>query len=139
MDRPTGVIILAGLSFFAGALVLLVALGALVGGAFIASVFASLPTSLVGVGAIIVAIVCFFFAALYGFNGLGLLRLQNWARILTIILIILSLLSALLGLFGALVHFRVLLFIRQLIVIGIDLWILMYLNKSHVKQAFGVV
>lgn len=138
MDRPTGVTILAALSFFAGGLVLLIALGALLGAAVVASVFATLPASVAGIAAIIVAVVCFFFAALYGANGVGLLKLQNWARVLTIILIILGLLSAILGVFGALAHFRVILVIRQLIVVGIDLWILMYLNKPHVKQAFGV-
>jgi len=137
MERPTGVTILAILSFLAGGLVLLFALGALLGGAMIASVFASLPASLVGVGAIIVAVVCFLFAALYAANGVGLLKLQNWARVLTIVLIILGLLSAVLGVFGALAHFRVFLLVRQLIVAGIDVWILKYMNKPHVKQAFG--
>jgi len=137
MERPTGVTVLAILSFLAGGLVLLIALGALLGGAMIASVFASLPASLVGVGAIIVAVICFLFAALYAANGVGLLKLQNWARVLTIVLIILGLLSAVLGGFGALAHFRVFLLVRQLIVAGIDVWILMYLYKPHVKQAFG--
>jgi hypothetical protein len=137
MDRPTGVTILAVLSFLAGGLLLIIALGALAGGAVIASVFASLPASLVGAGAIILAVVCFVFAALYAANGVGLLKLQNWARLLTIVLIVLGLLSAVLGVFGTLAHFRIFLLVRQLIVAGIDLWILMYLYKPHVKQAFG--
>jgi hypothetical protein len=137
MDRPTGVTILAVLSFLAGGFLLIVALGALAGGAVIASVFASLPASLVGAGAIILAVVCFVFAALYAANGVGLLKLQNWARLLTIVLIVLGLLSAVLGVFGTLAHFRIFLLVRQLIVAGIDLWILMYLYKPHVKQAFG--
>lgn len=138
MDRPTGVTVLAVLSFLAGGLLLLVAIGAVLGGAIIASVFASLPASLVGAGMITAAVVGVLFAALYAFNGLGLLRLQNWARVLTMVLIVLGLLSAVLGVFGALTHFRMFLLVRQLVVTGIDVWILMYLNKPHVKQAFGV-
>ena len=137
MERPTGVTILAVLSFLGGGLLLIVAFGALAGGAVLASVL-SLPASIVGLGAVIVAIVFFAFAALYAANGVGLLKLQNWARVLTIVLIILGLLSAVLGVFGALAHFRIFLLVRQLIVAAIDLWILLYLNKPHVKQAFGV-
>ena len=136
MERPTGVTILAVLSFLGGGLLLIIAFGALAGGAVLASVL-SLPASIVGLGAVIVAIVFFAFAGLYAANGVGLLKLQNWARVLTMVLIVLGLLSAVLGVFGALAHFRMFLLVRQLIVAAIDLWILLYLNKPHVKQAFG--
>jgi hypothetical protein len=136
MERPTGVTILAVLSFFAGGIILVIALAALAGSAVLASVL-SLPASLAGAGAIIVAVIFFLFAALHAANGVGLLKLQNWARVLSIALITLGLLSAVLGVFGALAPFRVFQLLPQLIVAGIELWILMYLYKPHVKQAFG--
>jgi len=137
MARPMGVTILAVLSFFAAGLTLLVALAALIGGAALGAMAASLPGAIAGAGVVVVAFVCFFFAALYALNGFGLFRLQNWARILTIVLIVLGLLSAGFGTLSALGHFRLLLLIRELIIVGIDVWILLYLFKQHVKQAFG--
>jgi hypothetical protein len=137
MERPTGITILAVLSFIAAGLTLLIALGALAGGALLTTMLSSMPTALVGAGVIIVAVFCFFFAALYAVNGWGLLKLQNWARILTIVLIALGLLSAGLGALSALAHFRIAFLIRELIVVGLDVWILLYLLKPHVKQAFG--
>jgi len=137
MNRPTGVTIIAVLSFLGAFFLAIIAVGFLVGGAVIASLGVSLPASLVGIGAAVAA--CFFFAVavLDVVNGIGLLKLQNWARILTIVLIGLGLLSAALGLLSGLFHFRMLIVLRELCVAAIDLWILLYLFKPHVKQAFG--
>lgn len=137
MERPTGVTILAVLSFIGAGLTVILALGAMAGGALLTAMMPSLPTALVGAGAILVAGVCFLLAALYAVTGYGLLKLKNWARILTMVLIALGLLSAGLGVLSALAHFSIVLLVRQLIVVAIDVWILLYLLKPHVKQAFG--
>jgi hypothetical protein len=137
MNRPTGVTIIAVLSFLGAFVLAVIAFGFLAGGALIASMGMTLPVSLVGIGVVVAA--CFFFALgiLYVFNGIGLLKLQNWARILTIVLVGLGLLSAALGILSGLFHFRTLLMLREICVAAIDLWILSYLFKPHVKQAFG--
>jgi hypothetical protein len=137
LNRPTGVTIIAVLSFLGAFIMAIIAFAFLAGGALIASMGMALPASLVGIGAVVAA--CFFLALgiLYVFNGIGLLKLQNWARILTIVLIGLGLLSAALGILSGLFHFRFLLLLREICVAAIDLSILSYLFKPHVKQAFG--
>lgn len=137
MNRPTGVTIIAVLSFLGAFFLAIIAVGFLVGGALIATLGVSLPSSLVGIGAAVAA--CFFFAVAVVdvFNGIGLLKLRNWARILTIVLVGLGLLSATLGVLNGLFHFRILLLLRETCIAAIDLWILLYLFKPHVKQAFG--
>jgi len=137
MERPTGVTVLVVLSFIFTGLCVFVAFGAMIGGAVLASMVASMPAALVGVGAVIVAGMCLFFAALYAVNGYGLLKLQNWARILTIVLAGLSLLFAAFGALAALSHLRVPFLFRELLIIGVDVLVLTYLFKPHVKQAFG--
>ena len=136
MARPTGVTILAILSFLGAALAALVALGALFGAAVLTSMM-SLPKEVVGIGVAVVAVICLGFAALYIANGIGLLKVQNWARILTIVLVILGLLSAALGILNGLAHFRMLHVVREIVVAGIDVLILWYLFKPEIKTAFG--
>jgi len=137
MERPTGVTVLAVLSFIFAGLCVCVAFGAMVGGAVLASMVASMPATFVGAGAVIVAGICFFFAVLYGVDGYGLLKLQNWARILTIVVAGLSLLFAAFGALAALSHLQVLFLFRELLIIAVDVLVLTYLLKPHVKQAFG--
>jgi hypothetical protein len=96
-----------------------------------------MPAALVGAGVVIVAGLCLFFAALYALDGYGLLKVQNWARILTIFLAGFSLLFAAFGALAALAHFRVLFLFRELLIAGVDVVVLTYLFKPHVKQAFG--
>lgn len=76
-------------------------------------------------------------AALYIACGVGLLKLANWARILTVVLIAIGLAFTVLGLFQAMMPFHIGMVIWNLIFVVIDVWILMYLFKPHVKQAFG--
>lgn len=136
MARPTGVTILAILSFLGAAIAAVVALGALLGAAVLTSMM-SLPKEVVGIGVAVVAVICLAFAALYIANGIGLLKVQNWARILTIVLVILGLISAALGILSGLAHFRMLHVIREIVVAGIDVLILWYLFKPEIKSAFG--
>ncbi len=44
---------------------------------------------------------------------------------------------AVLGLLAGVAPFNALLSLRQLVVIAIDIWIIWYLLRPHVKQAFG--
>ncbi len=139
MTRPTGVTILAVLSFLGAALFVLggcvmLALGAagvaaMAGGRGMGGPFAALG-AFAGVALLI-------FAALYIVNGVGLLKLRPWGRLLTIILVAISLAFAVRALLLVVMHLNIALVIWQLIICGIDAWILAYMFKPHVKQAFG--
>jgi len=147
MKRPDGVTILAILAFigaglcaFAGLVFLALAIFA---GSGALSRLSEVPQLAIvaSIGGAILGIVCLAFGVLELFIGLGLWKLQNWARVLTIVLCILGLLSSVFGLLFALTHlfgiFFFLLIFRRLVVAAIQIWIVVYLLKPHVKQAFG--
>jgi hypothetical protein len=138
MERPTGVTILAVLCFIGAGFCVLGALVFLFGGTMLSSLGAAGGGGafLAGLG-MAAAVIFLAIAALYVATGIGLIGLKNWGRILTIVLVALGLLSAAFGLLGALMHFSFGMIIRQLIIAAIDVWILVYLFKPHVKQAFG--
>lgn len=78
------------------------------------------------------ALVLFIMAAFFAVMAYGLWTLRKWARILAIVCGGLGALRAAVIIFvapGTLIW--------QLIVIGINVWIITYLLKPHVKQAFG--
>jgi uncharacterized membrane protein len=135
MVRPAGVTILAVISFIAAFGLGCSGFFTLVGGAF-SAIAGSVPGFIAGLGATIVAGVLFGLAAVYFVNGIGLVKLRDWARTLTIVLLIFSFVMAALGALSALAHFRIFLLLWQVIVGAIDLWILKYLNSSGVKAAF---
>jgi hypothetical protein len=140
MQRPTGVTILAVLAFIAGGFLILMALLSLLGGALVSSLGSSRMGMLAGVGAAVVAIFLLIFALVEVVIGVGLLKLQNWARIVTIVLVGLSLLGSLGSILSPFAHIHVFFFlflIRRLVFAAIDVWILWYLFQPNVKQAFG--
>jgi uncharacterized membrane protein (DUF2068 family) len=142
MQRPTGVTILAVLEFLGAACLLMLGLLAFASGAFIAQILAKAPGmgALAGGAVAVVGVVCLLFAALYGVTGYGLLALQNWGRIITMVLVALGAIFGLLGLVTSVSHMASTgmgMVIWQLIWLAIYVWILMYLNKPDVKKAFG--
>jgi len=138
MQRPDGVTILAVLAFIGAGLCAVAALLMLVGGAMVANM-AMRPGMgmLAGVGGAILGVFFLAIAALYGVIGFGMLKLQNWARILVIVLSFIGALFNALGILTAMIHFHPALMLWRLIMIGINVWIALYLLKPHVKQAFG--
>ena len=97
---------------------------------------AGMGTMLGSLGAFAGVILLAFTAYLLA-QGIGLWKLKTWGRILTIIWVGLGLLSAAMGLFSSLSPLQMGPLIWQLIIVAIDVWILIYLFKPHVKQAFG--
>jgi len=141
MARPTGVTILAVLSFLGAALCLLGAagmflLGSSAGIAAMAGRGGNMGGPLAAMGAF-AGIACLILAALYLVNGIGLLKLRGWARLLTILLVLLGIVFEVLGIVRALPGMHVGIIVWELILIAIDVWILMYMFKPHVKAAFG--
>jgi len=139
MERPAGVTILAVLYFIGVAFAGLAGLLFILGGSMLSGLARSSGpgAGIFALGGAIVGMLCLGFALLYLLLGIGFIKLQNWARIVTIILTGLSVLLGLLGLFGSLLHLNVLVLVYQLIVVGIEVWIVVYLFKPQVKQAFG--
>jgi predicted membrane protein DUF2127 len=141
MARPTGVTILAVLSFLAAGLYLLAAagmflMGSSAGLAAMAGRGGSMGGPLAAMGAF-AGIACLILAALCLVNGIGLLKLRGWARLLTILLTLLGIVFEVMGIVRAMAPMMMVLIVWDLILIAIDAWILMYLFKPHVKAAFG--
>ena len=138
MERPTGVSVLAILSFIGAGLTVLVAFAFLMGGAALSQMAGGGPGTAMftGLGAI-GGVFILGFAALYVVVGVGLWMLRNWGRVLMLILAAIGLILGALGLLSALMHFRIMALVWQFIVCGIDVWIITYLLKPHVKLAFG--
>lgn len=139
MQRPSGVTILAVLSFLAAALMLLAACGMFfLGAAGIAAASGgrALGGPLAALGAF-AGVAMLIVAGIYIVNGVGLWKLQGWGRLLTIVLLVIGIIFEVLGVVQALPLMRVGFIIWELILIAIDVWILTYMFKPHVKQAFG--
>jgi hypothetical protein len=143
MGRPVGVTIIAILWFLGAIFCVLGGIGMMVGGGFLATLINQQGGQGSGAGAGVMAglgaavgVVILIFGVLYVVLGWGMLKLKNWARIITIVLAVLAALGALVGLFGALVHFGVFLLIVVLVRLAISGLIIWYLLKPEVKAAF---
>lgn len=84
----------------------------------------------------VIGAIVLVFAMLYIAVGVGLLKLHNWARVLAMVLIVLGLLSSLAGIANSLAGMHPLLLAREVAVVVLDLLILWYLLRPHVRQAF---
>lgn len=151
MRRPFAVAILAILHWLEAALLLLLAgllawwmrVAAELGGAAIAP--PEVPTetlellnrlsnpSMMGAAVIVLGAVAAVFAA----AGVGLWKLRNWARLVTLGLTALRLLLLLPGLLLTLARSDLLGLGVELLFVLVYAWILWYLYQPHVKQAFG--
>lgn len=139
MARPTGITILSVLSFLLGVLMILAACGMFFVGArgmAAASDGRAMGGTVAALGAfgggtlLILAVICVA-------NGVGLWKLVAWGRLLTIVLVAIGVIFGLLGLFRAFVPPDRWLILVQLVWLAIDVWILAYMFKPQVKQAFG--
>jgi cytochrome c oxidase subunit IV len=138
MERPAGVTILAVVAFIFGGLLALGGLGMMLGGAVLSRMANSGGLGmLAGVGGAIIGFVFLGFAVVYIVDAIGLLKVANWGRILTIILVGLSLLRSAFSMMRSLGHLNPIALCFALIIAAIDVWILVYLFKPDVKQAFG--
>jgi hypothetical protein len=135
MQRPAGVTIIAILGFVVGAvaaiegLLIWVNRGSFFGAGtsfYFGGGFAGLV--LLG-GAALVIVTC-----------IGLLKLQEWARILAIVLNAAHLVMAALGLMDAFRHLHTPFFVgvmlRHIVMLAIGIWIIVYLIQPRVRKAF---
>jgi uncharacterized membrane protein (DUF2068 family) len=139
MQRPTGVTIIAILSFLGAAACIMLGLFSFVGGAVIAKMLANMPGMSALGGSIVAAlgVVFLLIGALYAITGYGLWALKNWGRVIMIVLMALGLVFGLLGLVAIFSNFTAGAIVMQVIRLAICAWILWYLFQPNVKQAFG--
>jgi len=135
-QRPTGVAILAGLYLVYGAFK---AVGALAG---IPVLFLMGPRGLLIYpvhGMVILLMVAFGLgeAALFVSVGVGLIKLQNWARVVSIASLGLVLVMGTRALAHSVAHAIADALVPQFIGVGTCVVLLRYLFAPHVKQAFG--
>lgn len=139
MGRPTGVTIIAVLDFIGAAFCVLGGLGMMLGGGFMASMMGQQSGAGAGVLAAIGAAAGVFFlfcAAVAVLLGWGMLKLKEWARIVTLVLAALGALGSLIGLVGVLGHFAMVAVVFMLCRLAINGLIIWYLLQPHVKAAF---
>lgn len=142
MERPVGVTILAVLYFIFAALTAIAGLLSFVGGSMLSRLAGSSSPAagagvLLAMGGAVIGIICLVIAALYFVVGYGFIKLQNWARILAVVFTGISVLFGLFGLVSILLHMAVFQIVFQGVILAIEIWVLVYLFKPHVKQAFG--
>lgn|SRR5882724_7089623 len=141
MQRPTGVTIIAILSFLGAAVCILMGLLSFVGGAFVAGILKNMPGVGNMAGGLVAAfgVIFLLIGALYAITGYGLWALKNWGRIITIVLMTLGLIFGLLGLVAVFSNFTAGMVVGQVVRLVICAWILWYLLQPNVKQAFGQI
>ena len=138
MERPTGVTILAVVAFIMGGFSALGGLGIMLGGAALSHMANSGGLGmLAGVGGAVLGAIFLGVAVIYIVDAVGLLKVANWARILTVVLVALHLLRSAFGLLRTVTHVHPIGLFFTLIFAAVDVWILVYLFKPEVKQAFG--
>ena len=139
MERPTGVTILAVLYFIGTAFLAICGLLFIVGGSMLSGLAQSggPGSALFAAGGAVVGAFFLVLALLELAIGIGFIKLQNWARVVAVVFTGIAVLFGALGMFSMLAHVMVFALTIRLITLAIQIWILVYLFKPHVKQAFG--
>jgi uncharacterized membrane protein (DUF2068 family) len=140
MGRPTGVTVIAVLDFIGAGFCVLAGLGMMLGGGVIATMMSQQSGAagagllgVIGAAAGVFLLACAAIAALLGW---GLLKLKEWARIVTIIFAALGALGAVFSVFALLAHFVVFGIFWALVRLAINGLIIWYLLQPQVKAAF---
>jgi uncharacterized membrane protein (DUF2068 family) len=140
MQRPEGVTVIAIFQMAVGVFAILLGLAAFgLGSAVVmhrammggpVGAVAGAFGAVVGIIALVLGVLCIVL-------GVGLLKLANWARLVTLVFAALGALLHVLRLFRYMVHFMVFHLFWNVIVIAICVLIIWYLLQPNVKQAFG--
>lgn len=138
MKRPFGVTVVAALMCIGAALLAVGFLAFFLLGALAVTAGAEGPMSqlFLELGTVGAGI---FLALAVAYATLAILmwRLVHWARLAAIVFIAVGLLFAVIGILASLPHPEIMVFAGQLFVIAVDVWILWYLRRPHVKDAFA--
>lgn len=139
MGRPTGVTVIAVLDFIGAGVCVVAGIAIMLGGGFIASMMGQQQGASAGLLAAIGAaagVFLLFCAAIAAFLGWGLLKLKNWARIVTIVFAALGALGGVFGIFAVLAHFAAIGMFWALCRLALNGWIIWYMLQPHVRTAF---
>lgn len=132
MDRPFGVTVVAILCFVGAGIGML--------GALWVFLTAKHSTGRAGSVIAVVAITGLYtlaVAALSVVTGVGLLKLRNWARRLTVAFSWLSVAGLLLGVGGSLLRGQIFRLMVDLIFLALFTWVIWYMFRPYVARAFG--
>ena len=140
--RPLGVSLIGGFELFVSGLLLVISiatalgmgvLGTILGGA---SQMGGPALAFLADMGFIRAFILLVPSALFGVLGWNLLRMKEWARIVTLVLSVMVVIGGSFGLLSAMAHFQPILMMANMIRLGINLTIIWYLNQPQVKQLF---
>ena len=150
MNRPLGVTLIGVLDFLGMLLQIGIGVVCLVGmsflGAFITKLAAQseqqLPpganiTAIMATAGVVIAIGFFIFALVSAVIGWGILKLKNWARIISIIYSSIGIVLFGLGILGSMLHFRPVSFMWNAGWFAVNALIIWYLLTPNVKAAFA--
>src|SRR5215468_3422012 len=143
MNRPVGVTIIAILVLIGAAFCILGGIGMMFGGGMLATIMSQQQAQgsaagagvLAGLGAV-GGIVMLVIAVLYLLVGIGLWKLKNWARLVTVILTAIGAVFQLFILVTLLLHFNIFSVMVTAVVLAIQALIIWYLLRADVKAAF---
>lgn len=133
MQKPAGVVILAILNWIGAAFLLIPALALLFGSSFLAGLIGRQFGPIAAFAGIVGGAFILVFAVIGAVLGWGLWELQEWARIVTIVLNGLALIPSVLGLFLWMHPFGIIFRLVRITVHGLIVW---YLLQPQVAAAF---
>lgn len=142
MNRPGGVTAILIVCFIMAAICLLLGIGVMAGGGFLASMMSQSGqggSAGAGIFAAVGAFIGIFIIIIGGIWALvafGLLKMKEWARITAIIMAGIGGALGLLGLLGGMVHFALLATMLRLAMLAFQVFTIVYLLKPEVKAAF---
>jgi hypothetical protein len=137
MDRPTGVTIIAALAFVGAAGAAVVAVFLFAGGTMLGGLSGTPGSSVLAGWGAMAGAVFLILAAVVVAIGLGLLNLQNWARVATVVFMLFFSINAIRGMFWPPAEAQGAHLIAALEGIAVDVWIIWYLFRPHVSTAFA--
>ena len=138
MKRPFGVIVIAILMCIGAGLLAIGSLAFFALGRLAVTAGAEGPMSqLFSDMGTIGAGIFLFLAVAYTVLAIYMLRLVYWARLASIVLISVGSLLAAIGILASMPHPKIPVFAWQIFVIAVDVLILRYLTRPHVKEAFA--
>jgi uncharacterized membrane protein (DUF2068 family) len=131
MNRPGGVLVIAILYWFAAFWLVLIGIVLALGATVFSAVTAGITAMLGGLG-IAAGVFVIAFGAAFAFEGYGLFTMQEWARVVAVVLSVIALVFTVLSLVSPM-HVTI---VGRLIRLAVNGTIVWYLNQPQVRGVF---